>query len=229
MRLRGNGPAHARGGCRYNGLIISFALFPMPDQACCNARLGRILWVSAAVAVLAGCGSFDGASRRVANAITPYKIDIVQGNFVSREQVQALQPGMSRQQVREILGTPLVTSVFHGDRWEYVFTIKRPSSEMESRKLTVFFQGDTLARFEGDEMPSETEFVATLGSHKGKPKVPYCSVLRSGGSTVLRTNSESAATLGTAKYLRPLSSKRISPQRSSWLNERLTVSRVMPR
>ena len=172
MRLRGNGPAHARGGCRYNGLIISFALFPMPDQACCNARLGRILWVSAAVAVLAGCGSFDGASRRVANAITPYKIDIVQGNFVSREQVQALQPGMSRQQVREILGTPLVTSVFHGDRWEYVFTIKRPSSEMESRKLTVFFQGDTLARFEGDEMPSETEFVATLGSHKGKPKVP---------------------------------------------------------
>ena len=100
----------------------------MPDQACCNARLGRILWVSAAVAVLAGCGSFDGASRRVANAITPYKIDIVQGNFVSREQVQALQPGMSRQQVREILGTPLVTSVFHGDRWEYVFTIKRPSS-----------------------------------------------------------------------------------------------------
>ena len=144
----------------------------MPDQACCNARLGRILWVSAAVAVLAGCGSFDGASRRVANAITPYQIDIVQGNFVSREQVQALQPGMSRQQVREILGTPLVTSVFHGDRWEYVFTIKRPSSEMESRKLTVFFQGDTLARFEGDEMPSETEFVATLGSRKGKPKVP---------------------------------------------------------
>ena len=131
MRLRGNGPAHARGGCRYNGLIISFALFPMPDQACCHARLGRILWVSAAVAVLAGCGSFDGASRRVANAITPYKIDIVQGNFVSREQVQALQPGMSRQQVRKILGTPLVTSVFHGDRWEYVFTIKRPSSEME--------------------------------------------------------------------------------------------------
>ncbi len=100
----------------------------MPDQACCNARLGRILWVSAAVAVLAGCGSFDGASRRVANAITPYKMDMVQGNFVSREQVQALQPGMSRQQVREILGTPLVTSLFHGDRWEYVFTIKRPSS-----------------------------------------------------------------------------------------------------
>ncbi len=144
----------------------------MPDKACCNARLGRILLASAAVAALAACGSLDGASRRVASVVTPYKIDIVQGNFVSREQVQALQPGMSRQQVRELLGTPLMTSLFHADRWEYVFTIKRPSAEMESRKLTVFFQGDALARHEGDEMPSETEFVATLGSHKGKPKVP---------------------------------------------------------
>lgn len=144
----------------------------MPEKACCNARLGRILWASAAVAALAACGSLDGASRRVASVVTPYKIDIVQGNFVSREQVQALQPGMSRQQVRDLLGTPLMTSLFHADRWEYIFTIKRPSVEMESRKLTVFFQGDALARHEGDEMPSETEFVATLGSHKGKPKVP---------------------------------------------------------
>jgi outer membrane protein assembly factor BamE len=108
----------------------------------------------------------------VASVVTPYKIDVVQGNFVSREQVEALQPGMSRQQVRDILGTPLVTSLFHADRWEYVFTIKRPSSEIQTRKLTVFFQGDTLERFEGDEMPSETEFVATSGSRKGKGKVP---------------------------------------------------------
>ena len=49
----------------------------------------------------------------------------MQGNFVSKEQVEALRPGMSRQQVRDILGTPLVTSVFHADRWDYVFTIKR--------------------------------------------------------------------------------------------------------
>eukprot|EP01034_Spumella_vulgaris_P001215 gene1215-1609_t len=59
----------------------------MPDKACCNARLGRILLASAAVAALAACGSLDGASRRVASVVTPYKIDIVQGNFVSREQV----------------------------------------------------------------------------------------------------------------------------------------------
>lgn len=144
----------------------------MPDQACCNARLGRILWVSAAVAVLAGCGSFDGASRRVANAITPYKIDIVQGNFVSREQVQALQPGMSRQQVRDILGTPLVASLFHADRWDYVFTLKRPGEDVQTRKLVVTFEGEHFVRAEGDEMPTEAEFVASLGVRTRSSKIP---------------------------------------------------------
>lgn len=121
---------------------------------------------------LAGCSSLDGAAHRVANVVTPYKVEVVQGNFVSREQVEALQPGMSRQQVRDILGTPLVTSLFHAERWEYVFTIKRPGEDIQTRKLTVFFQGDLLQRFEGDPMPSETEFVATLGSRSIKGKVP---------------------------------------------------------
>ena len=122
--------------------------------------------------LLAACGSFNSASRSVASAITPYKVDVVQGNFVSKEQVEALQPGMSRQQIRDILGTPLVTSVFHGDRWEYVFTIKRPGVESQIRKLTVFFNGDAFVRAEGDEMPSESEFVASLKGMKGTPKVP---------------------------------------------------------
>jgi outer membrane protein assembly factor BamE len=104
--------------------------------------------------------------------VTPYKVDVVQGNFVSREQVEALQPGMSRQQVREILGTPLVTSLFHADRWEYVFTLKRPGENLQTRKLTVYFTGDVLQRSEGDEMPTETEFVATLGSRGSNGKVP---------------------------------------------------------
>lgn len=106
------------------------------------------------------------------SAITPYKVEVVQGNFVSREQVEALQPGMSRQHVREILGTPLVTSVFHDDRWEYVFTIKRQGVEAQNRKLTVFFDGERFVRSEGDEMPSEAEFVATLGKPDQKIKVP---------------------------------------------------------
>ena len=145
----------------------------MPVKARFSARLGLVLLVGASVAALAGCSSLDGASTRIASIVTPYKIDVVQGNFVSREQVEALQPGMSRQQVREILGTPLVTSLFHSNRWEYVFTLKKPSAELQTRKLTVFFEGDVLARSEGDEMPSEAEFVASLdGGRAGKGKVP---------------------------------------------------------
>ncbi len=144
----------------------------MHVKARCSARLGLVLSIGASLVALAGCSSFDGASNRLANLVTPYKVDVVQGNFVSREQVQALQPGMSRQQVREILGTPLVTSVFHADRWEYVFTLKRPGEEIQTRKLTVYFAGDVLQRSEGDEMPTETEFVATLGLRGSKGKVP---------------------------------------------------------
>ena len=144
----------------------------MPVTARCSARLGLALLIGAGVAALAGCSSLDGASTRIANLVTPYKIDVVQGNFVSREQVEALQPGMSRQQVREILGTPLVTSLFHADRWEYVFTLKRPGEDAQTRKLTVFFRGEILDRSEGDAMPSETEFVASLGSRGAKGKVP---------------------------------------------------------
>src|SRR4029079_4227388 len=125
-----------------------------------------------AFAMLAGCGSFDSATHRIADAITPYKVEIVQGNFVSKEQVAALKPGMSRQQVRDILGTPLVTSIFHADRWDYVFTLKRQGVPPPERKVAVFFKDNVLDRFEGDEMPSEAEFVATLDNKRKSAKVP---------------------------------------------------------
>jgi len=119
--------------------------------------------------MLAGCAD---TSQRVVSLARPYRVEVVQGNFVSREQVQALQPGMSRQQVREILGTPLVASVFHADRWEYVFTLQRPDLAAQTRRLTVFFESDGLARVEGDEMPTEAEFVASLASKLDQPKIP---------------------------------------------------------
>ncbi len=144
---------------------------PLPMHVQARSRAGLLLTL-AITAALAGCNSLDGAAHRVANVITPYKIDVVQGNFVSKEQVQALQPGMSRQQIRDILGTPLMTSIFHADRWEYVFTIKRPDVDPQVRKLTVYFDGDRFVRAEGDEMPSEAEFVASLKGMKGTPKVP---------------------------------------------------------
>ncbi|MBS7348670.1 MAG: outer membrane protein assembly factor BamE [Comamonas sp.] len=122
--------------------------------------------------LLSACSSISDAPRNTLHALTPYKVEVVQGNFVSREQVQALQRGMSRQQVREILGTPLITSVFHDERWEYVFTIQRQGVAAQNRKLTVYFSGERFSRVEGDEMPSEEEFVASLGRSKGKLKIP---------------------------------------------------------
>lgn len=130
------------------------------------------LAAAALAALLAGCGSVDGVSHRLTSAITPYRIEVVQGNFVSREQVEALQKGMTRQQVRDLLGTPLVASLFHANRWDYVFTLKRQGVEPQQRRLTVFFQGDVLDHFEGDTMPSESEFVAALDKRTPHGKIP---------------------------------------------------------
>ncbi|WHZ10119.1 MAG: Outer membrane beta-barrel assembly protein BamE [Burkholderiaceae bacterium] len=121
---------------------------------------------------LAGCSAFDRASTGIAGILTPYRVEVVQGNFVSKEQVDALRPGMSREQVRNILGTPLLTDMFHADRWDYVFTIRREGVAPQTRKLTVFFKNGVLDHFEGDTMPTEAEFVASISSKQAPPKVP---------------------------------------------------------
>lgn len=126
----------------------------------------------AASASLVACGSLSNANNRIASVVTPYKMDIVQGNFVSKEQAAAIQPGMSRTQVRDILGTPLLVSVFHADRWDYVFTFKRQGLEPQARKVTVFFKNDVLERIEADVLPTEAEFVASLDSGRKSGKVP---------------------------------------------------------
>jgi outer membrane protein assembly factor BamE len=115
-------------------------------------RPGMVLLLGVVLWMLAGCAWLE-----------PYKVSIVQGNVVTREQAAVLRPGMSRIQVRDILGTPLLTSVFHADRWDYVFTLQQQGREPQARRVTVYFKGETLERFEADELPSETEFVATLG------------------------------------------------------------------
>ena len=136
-------------------------------------RIVLAVAAAAAAVLLAGCANGVGYNTaRLLGVLAPYKIEVVQGNFISREQVEALQPGMSRQQVREVLGTPLVTSVFHADRWDYVFTLRRQGVEVQQRRLTVFFNGDQLARHEGDTMPSEAEFVAALDKRKTGRKAP---------------------------------------------------------
>ncbi len=127
--------------------------------------------LAAAVSQMA-CSSLNNRLPSVVDLVTPYKIDVLQGNVVTSEQAQALSPGMSRLQVRDMLGSPLLTSVFHADRWDYVFTFKRQGQEPQRRKLTVFFKGDVLERVEADPLPSEAEFVASLDVRKTTGKAP---------------------------------------------------------
>ena len=134
-----------------------------------------------------GCSSLDKASYKLAGVVKPYKIDIVQGNFVSREQAAAIKEGMSRIQVRDILGTSLLTSLFHANRWDYVFTFKRQGLDPQSRRVTVFFKGDVVSRIEADALPSEAEFVASLDSGRQTGPVPVLEMSEESLKTDVKT------------------------------------------
>jgi outer membrane protein assembly factor BamE len=78
-------------------------------------------------------------------------MEIQQGNYVTQEMAAGLKPGLTRDQVRFILGTPLVNDIFHEDRWDYVFVRQRAnSSEVEQRRIAVFFEDGKLKRVDGD-------------------------------------------------------------------------------
>jgi outer membrane protein assembly factor BamE len=162
-------PAACRTGQPLQSIDHIATGLPMPAS---SSRASRFALAVLACAAASGCGSFDSISNRLVGSVAPYRVEVVQGNFVSKEQVEAIKPGMSRQQVRDILGTPLVTSIFHAERWDYVFTLKRQGVPPQERKLAVFFRSNVLDHFEGDEMPSEAEFVATLDNKRKSAKVP---------------------------------------------------------
>lgn len=125
--------------------------------------------ILSACTLLAACSSTSEIGARL---ISPFRADVVQGNFLSSEQVAMLRPGMSRNEVRNVLGTPLVTSVFHNDRWDYVFKLKRQGTPDQSFRYTVFFKGEALERFEGDTMPTEADFIVKLDKRRNVGKVP---------------------------------------------------------
>lgn len=106
--------------------------------------------------------------QRFRNFFSPYRIEIQQGNFVSREMLAQLNERMQRkeaitpEQVKFALGTPLLTDIFHADRWDYVFRLKKPSGEVISSRVTVFFQNNQLARIEGGMLPTEQEYLAMI-------------------------------------------------------------------
>jgi outer membrane protein assembly factor BamE len=117
--------------------------------------LGAGLWLSA-------CGTLDSASSTLVGVLEPYKMEIVQGNVVTKEQVAALTKGLTRTQVMMVAGTPLVASAFHGDRWDYTFSLQRQGKAPQLRRISVFFTDDRMDRVESDALPTEADFVASL-------------------------------------------------------------------
>jgi len=105
---------------------------------------------------LAACSN----TPQIANYLSPYRIDVRQGNLVTQEMVAQLKPGLTREQVRFILGSPLVADMFHVDRWDYVYRYRPGRGETQQRNLAVFFQDNKLTRVSGDvvaEDPSKAE------------------------------------------------------------------------
>jgi outer membrane protein assembly factor BamE len=117
---------------------------------------------------ITGCSTAVNETQRawMNKLFRPYVPDVVQGNFISSEQYAKLKLGMTREQVRQILGTPLLASYFHANRWDYVFEFKRAGQRIgQERHVTVYFDGDKLVKFEGDALPTDIELVAEIDNY----------------------------------------------------------------
>ena len=112
--------------------------------------------------LVSGCSGFK---------MGPYRIDVQQGNALDQENVARLKPGLNRSQVRFLLGTPLVVDPFRSDRWDYVYLYYKAGKLTEQKRISLFFEGDTLARIEGD-MPEATPVPATESADQPKPVDP---------------------------------------------------------
>lgn len=109
--------------------------------------------------LLAGCKQVP-----MLPSLTPYKIDIQQGNHVTQEMVEKLKPGMSRAQVRFLLGTPLVVDPFRNDRWDYVYLYYKAGELTEQRRVSVIFEDDRLKRVDGDVVAAARDSVNKDGA-----------------------------------------------------------------
>ncbi len=93
----------------------------------------------------------------LSGCIRPYKIDIQQGNVVSAEQLEQLKTGMSKREVRYLLGTPLVVDPFHNDRWEYYYSFRAGGSKQaEHRRITIVFDNEAFRGIQGDVIAGQS-------------------------------------------------------------------------
>ncbi|MDR2188539.1 MAG: outer membrane protein assembly factor BamE [Azonexus sp.] len=124
-----------------------------------HSRLLRLSAIAALSAALGACSYKPSFIRE-------YKIDVQQGNVLRQDMVAQLKPGQTKDQVRFLLGTPLIADIFHQQRWDYVYRFKSgKTGEVESRRLTLFFDADNrLQRVEGDVEAASEEDLAMSGA-----------------------------------------------------------------
>jgi outer membrane protein assembly factor BamE len=132
------------------------------------------------LALLGGCSNLPSwatlpsvTGEKVLGFVTPYRVEVVQGNVLTKEMVARVKPGMPKAQVRDLLGSPLLTDVFHESRWDYPFTIRRQGAPEQQRLVIAEFDGDKLKTLTvPDDLPTENEFVAAINTFKPGSKQP---------------------------------------------------------
>ena len=128
----------------------------------------------AVAALLSGC-------------LTAYKAEIQQGNAVTQEMINKLKPGMTRSQVRFVLGTPLITDPFHPDRWDYYYSFRRINEEtVEAQRLTVIFNNDVLMSVQDDTRNKPDDATAGKTGTTSSPLKPASTTEASGNSETKR-------------------------------------------
>jgi outer membrane protein assembly factor BamE len=116
---------------------------------------------------LNACSTYDRTTRKIANQITPYRIDIIQGQAITKEQMEQIKIGMSRNDVKLNLGTPSINSLFADNTWIYVFFYRNGNADVvKKRQVTLQFNGDKLSNIEADELPSQLELVKEIDKNK---------------------------------------------------------------
>ena len=125
----------------------------IPPSSRHSPRLPGVAALAAIALLCAGCATVDTYLPTL-RSYGVYMLDVNQGNYLSQDMVDKLKVGQTRVQVRQLLGTPLVVSLFRDNRWDYVYEFTRQGRTLEHRTFTVYFVDEKLARWEGDEMPA---------------------------------------------------------------------------
>jgi outer membrane protein assembly factor BamE len=136
------------GGCALN----PFASKPVAtDQSTATAEAGIVQ---------------TSQSKKLFGVLPIYRANVQQGNFVSKEMVSQLKVGMTPEQVRFVMGTPLLTDVFHAQRWDYPFRMRRGDGQITTSHVSIFFKEGRVERFEGGDLPQEKDYLDQLAAPK---------------------------------------------------------------